>query len=379
MPAIHDIAVVHPDCAHRGGAENVIFWQCAELHRRGIRVTVYSGSFPAEIPPSFTAVRVSIGLKIMNWPASKRLLGERLPAHDAVILHNFPAAIHYGFAADYAAKHGRTLPKAVWYCHEPKRLYYGDDAVHYREIDAHRQRSLRFDEKNTVRLDKKAVLSLAAVAANSGKTARHARAVYGRTIDVMYPGIPDEMLVQRSAERTRRFLFVSRLFSLKNVFTPLIAFRDYLSRRPKAKEILTFVGDGPERESIISLAHTLGIAAQVEIKGFVADAELDALTASSLAVIAVPRTEPFGLLTLEAWARRTPLILAHDAGSAEIVTNGVNALVVDGGNPLSIASAMERIASSPSYARSLGENGFRTLTQGYMIRHHVEKLLAVLR
>ena len=375
---IRSIGIMHPDCAARGGAENVIFWECDELHRRGIAVSVYSRSFPADIPKSLTPVYAPIGLKLLSWPASATQLGNALSVHDAVILHNFPAAMHYGFAADNARKHGRPIPKAIWYCHEPKRPYYGDNAAHCKVLEEKRKRSLRLDEMNTVRLDKKGVAQVSSIVANSGKSAQHAAAVYGRDVGVVYPGIPDSMLAGKNAERERRFIFVSRLFALKNVFTPLIAFREFIARNPRSKETFAFVGDGPERENIRSLARSLNIADRVEVKGYVNNAELDTLIATSLAVVSVPRTEPFGLLTLEAWARRTPLILSADAGSAEIATHGENAIIVDPDNPLSIAWAMERIAS-PSYARSLGETGYRTLIHRYMIRHHVDGLLARLR
>ncbi|MBI4977496.1 MAG: glycosyltransferase family 4 protein [Spirochaetes bacterium] len=373
MADIKRIALIHPDLAAGGGAENLILWSCEELSRRGIQITVVSRTFPDPVPPYITPFYANIGLKVLSWPATARRLADMLTGFDAVILHNFPATLHYGFAA--GRKH---VPPALWYCHEPKRLYYGANAADSDILEIERRKKMRFDEMNTVRLEKRGAARVARIVGNSVRSALHASHVYHREAGVVYPGLPERMLAAKPSQKENYFLYIGRLHEIKNVYAAILGFHAFLAHTKRKDIKLVIVGDGPESGNVRMLLQALSIADNVDMKGYVPTEKAAGIVDRALAVLNVPRNEPFGLITLEAWARHTVPIVAEDAGSAAVAEDGVDALTVNARNPLAVARAMERIASNPAFARSLAHAGHAKLRKSFLIAHHVDGLLSEL-
>src|SRR5262249_18490658 len=78
-------------------------------------------------------------------------------------------------------------------------------------------------------------------------------------------------------------------------------------------------------------------------------------------VVAFPsRYEPFGNVTIEAWAAQKPLVVADAAGPAATVTNEVDALLVPKDDPDALPEARKRVIEDGELAKRLVENGSRT-------------------
>lgn len=132
--------------------------------------------------------------------------------------------------------------------------------------------------------------------------------------------------------------------------------------------------DGPERAHLVGsamfgedawerhlrqLAGDLGLAGRVEFRGFREDvwselAELD------VAVHASTTPEPFGQVVLEAMAAGVPIVAAAEGGPAEIVTDGVDGLLVRPGDPQVLAVALQRLAQDADLRVSLQAAGKAT-------------------
>jgi glycosyltransferase involved in cell wall biosynthesis len=217
------------------------------------------------------------------------------------------------------------------------------------------------------------------VVGNSGRTARFASYVYARDVGILYPAIPEHFLVPHpEREKEGYFLYVSRLYYLKNVYNTIIAFYEFTKKNPSLDVRLKIAGDGPERRGIEALLTRLNIEGRVDMLGFVPNEELHAYFARAKGILNTPAMEPFGLITLEAWARYAPLIVSADAGSAEAVADGEDGLIVDPANPLSICSAMESLARDAAYGDSLAAAGYEKVKRRFLIQHHVDALLSLL-
>jgi glycosyltransferase involved in cell wall biosynthesis len=83
-------------------------------------------------------------------------------------------------------------------------------------------------------------------------------------------------------------------------------------------------------------------------------------------IVHVPEYEGFGLVLLEAMAAGKPLIV-NDApgGMTELVSDGVNGLVVPAGSPERLASAIEALIADESRRRYLGAEGFKICAERY--------------
>ena len=128
---------------------------------------------------------------------------------------------------------------------------------------------------------------------------------------------------------------------------------------------LTVIGDGPERQRLAALADDLG----VEIS-LVGDAGRDAVATAMAraAVVVVPSTypEPLGLVAIEAMAAGAIVVASAVGGLVESVADGVSGLLVDPGDPETLALAIERglsLANDPSAGGAMRTAGLAVARQ----------------
>lgn len=88
---------------------------------------------------------------------------------------------------------------------------------------------------------------------------------------------------------------------------------------------------------------------------------------AALDVFAMPsRTDSFGIVFLEAWANRLPVVAAAAGGVAEVVRHNQDGLLVPFGDVAALSSALERLITTGELATRLGNEGQRRVSaQGY--------------
>jgi glycosyltransferase involved in cell wall biosynthesis len=152
-------------------------------------------------------------------------------------------------------------------------------------------------------------------------------------------------------------LVPSRLHTAKGLDVMLRA----LVRVPEA--ILWLAGDGPERSALATLADELGVARRVRFLGWRADK--GALFRAADVVVFPSRYEPFGTVSLEAWAYGRPLVTTDAAGPAGLVTPGEDALMVPREDSDALAGAIRRCLDDPALAQDLVAAGQARYHEGY--------------
>jgi glycosyltransferase involved in cell wall biosynthesis len=106
------------------------------------------------------------------------------------------------------------------------------------------------------------------------------------------------------------------------------------------------------------LARETGVAERVTFLGWRDDR---AALLKAATVVAFPsRYEPFGTVTVDAWAANVPLVAAAAAGPKEYVKDGVNGLLVEIDDVAALAAALNRIIRNPDVARKLAAGGRTT-------------------
>ena len=110
------------------------------------------------------------------------------------------------------------------------------------------------------------------------------------------------------------------------------------------------------QQELESIAAAGGLAGRVGFTGFLAD-NAAALRALDIVVHASTAPEPFGLVLAEAMAAGRALITTAAGGSAELVRDGENALVVPAGDPVGLADAIARLIADADLRRHLGAAG----------------------
>ncbi|MBU6318362.1 MAG: glycosyltransferase [Alphaproteobacteria bacterium] len=114
-------------------------------------------------------------------------------------------------------------------------------------------------------------------------------------------------------------------------------------------------GDGPIEAELKAQCARLGLGSRVRFLGWRNDR--GALLAASTFVAFPSRYEPFGTVTVDAWAAGRPLVAADAVGPAAYVEDGVSGLLVPKDNPAALAAAMRRVISEPGLAARLVEGG----------------------
>jgi glycosyltransferase involved in cell wall biosynthesis len=176
---------------------------------------------------------------------------------------------------------------------------------------------------------------------------------------LQWGNIPSEVLYPPAPQREYRteayedfILSPSRLTPLKRV-TLLV---EALAQCKNGRAVI--LGEGPDRGRIENLIREKGLSNRVRMLGHVDDRMITDLYSGCRAVYYAPQFEDYGLVTLEAFHCRKPVITALDSGGpAELVENGVSGFVVEP-NPESVADALTRIIDDSALAEKYGTAGY---------------------
>ncbi|MSQ15729.1 MAG: glycosyltransferase family 1 protein [Dehalococcoidia bacterium] len=168
--------------------------------------------------------------------------------------------------------------------------------------------------------------------------------------DVLYP--PPKDRDYRCDGYGDYILSVGRLESLKR--TSLLI--EAVARVREAR--CTIVGVGPEEAKLRELTRDLEVEDRVRFTGYVDDATLVGLYANCLGVFYAPYDEDLGLVPVEAFKSKKPVITTSDSGGVlEWVLDGRNGAVTEP-NPENIADGIASLYKSSERAAKLGEDGW---------------------
>jgi hypothetical protein len=134
-------------------------------------------------------------------------------------------------------------------------------------------------------------------------------------------------------------------------------------------------GSGPLEAELKARATSLGIDDRIRWLGWRTDR---AALLGACDLVAFPsRYEPFGTVTVEAWAAGKPLVVADAAGPAATVTNEVDALLVPKDDVGALRDAMKRVLDDAGLANTLVANGKRAYEAGFTRQAFVRAAMAL--
>ena len=174
----------------------------------------------------------------------------------------------------------------------------------------------------------------------------------------------DRAAVSRAGDT---LLYVGRLAYYKGLDVLLMALRHLPTTR------LVVVGEGQEGGELRKLAAGLGVAARVEWRGRVEDAELPVLY-SSVAALVLPSTglsESFGIVQLEAHACGTPVVSSELPGVSEVNPDGVSGLLARPGDADDLAGKLKLLLGDADLRAKLGAEARRRVREQFPVRRMV--------
>ncbi len=140
---------------------------------------------------------------------------------------------------------------------------------------------------------------------------------------------------------------------------------------------LAVIGEGSEAGALRSQAASLGVAVARKIVFTGRRDDVSALTADLTIAVLPSLREAQGISLLEAMARRVPVVASDVGGIPEVVTDGVDGLLVPPGDPPALANAIVDLLRDPDLRRRLGEAGRRTVADRFSIDAQVRRIQEV--
>jgi len=107
------------------------------------------------------------------------------------------------------------------------------------------------------------------------------------------------------------------------------------------------------------------------------DDVLSILRAASVLVLP-SRSEPFGRILVEAWICGVPVIATNAGGPAELISHGVDGLLVPVADQQTLSTAISSILEDRAFAERLAEAGSQRVTE-FSLEKHAENILLVYR
>jgi glycosyltransferase involved in cell wall biosynthesis len=161
----------------------------------------------------------------------------------------------------------------------------------------------------------------------------------------------------------------------KGVDTLLHAFARVLRDCPQLT--LATVGDGPLLDEHRRLASSLGIENHVTFVGPVSHGNIAPFYSGCELFVLPSRDEPFGLVLLEAAQQKKAIVCTRVGGVPEIVSNGVDGVIVEADDPAAMALEIVGLIRDPARREILGRQAQQTLLTRFLWADRIHDYLAV--
>jgi colanic acid/amylovoran biosynthesis glycosyltransferase len=174
-----------------------------------------------------------------------------------------------------------------------------------------------------------------------------------------------------------QLLCVGRLVAAKGHHVLLLACAE-LAKQGLAAEV-TFVGDGPDRKSLESLAQSLGLGSRATFAGSVNRDRVHAYYDQTDLFVLPSFAEGLPVVLMEAMAKKIPVVSTRITGIPELIDSGSNGLLVSASSVGELAGAISLMLSEPEKAAAFADRGLDTVRGVYNLAATCDKLVAEFR
>lgn len=190
-------------------------------------------------------------------------------------------------------------------------------------------------------------------------------------VDVVYNGIRSEkknrdpkfdywQFRRQFADDTEKIVYyVGRMTREKGVSVLLNAAPQVL--RDLQGQVKFVIIGGGNTNPLKEQAWSLGIWRKCYFTGFMADEYLDRFQTIADCAVFPSLYEPFGIVALESFAAKVPVVVSDTGGLPEVVRHAHSGIVTHCNDPHSLAWGILEILNNPNYAQWLVENAYEEL------------------
>jgi len=144
------------------------------------------------------------------------------------------------------------------------------------------------------------------------------------------------------------------------------------------------IGEGPERRRLEAMTGELGVESLVRLRGALAPPDARRALAKAdvvaLACVRSPNGDMDGIpvALMEGMAAGRPVVSTTISGIPELITDGDSGLLVEPGDPGSLAAAIRRLLEEPSLAARLAAAGARVVEERFDQATNATRLLSAI-
>jgi glycosyltransferase involved in cell wall biosynthesis len=134
---------------------------------------------------------------------------------------------------------------------------------------------------------------------------------------------------------------------------------------------------GGDTDRLKQLAWNLGIWEQCYFTGFMSDEDLDKFQTVADCAVFPSLYEPFGIVALESFAAKVPVVVSNTGGLAEVVQHGQTGIVTQTNNPDSLAWGIVEVLKNPDSSKIFVENAYQDLDLRFSWKKLAKETIAV--
>lgn len=215
-------------------------------------------------------------------------------------------------------------------------------------------------------------------AANAGYLHRIVSPSAAQRLHVLHHGVDLHRFVPGNAGDRHRILSVARLVPKKG-FADLIAGLELLARDGYRFEAEIF-GGGPLHDDLVDQGRAAGLADRLRFHGArTQEAIINAYAKAGLFALAPVITEAgdrdgIPNVLVEAMACGLPVVSTRVSGIPELITDGIDGILVDPHDPAALAEAIARLLTDHAFAARLGKAARRKVERRFDIRRTATRL-----
>ena len=174
-------------------------------------------------------------------------------------------------------------------------------------------------------------------------------------------------------ENKFQFVCINRLVFYKNLEVVFRAIKKVKQKEPKIKLII--IGDGPQRIVLEKLSKKMNLEQNIEFKGFVTTKEKEGILAKSNALLFPSICEGFGLVILEAFSQKKPVLVSDIRPMSDIVSHKKTGFVLNPNNEDDWAEAILELANNFEISSEMGIMGRKELEEKYNTSDMYKKII----
>jgi len=152
-------------------------------------------------------------------------------------------------------------------------------------------------------------------------------------------------------------------------------------KRHDARFHLEFIGDGPLRSDLETVADSCGMKDCVSFSGYQPPEKVrQAMEKADIFLFTSNRREGWGAVANEAMNSGCALLADHMIGAVPyLINNGHNGLIYEDRKKMQLYVLSERLVRDSSYCRQLGKNAYQTITEVWNAENAAERLMELIK